>query len=589
MRALSWGKKVLPGVLVGILGAGLLFKDLILAGGKNILWGDNLDPRLMVWILSWGYHILFEAGQPQAFWNANSFYPNPLSLTYSDSLLSAQLFFAPLRLLGLPPLAALYVTLAAVCVLGAGLTYAALTRIGGFSVLERLFITFCAHFGLSMTAYFVHYQLFGFELAPPYFLFLFLYLRDLRARDLIIVLSIFGLAVGFAVYLAPMLLVLSGLLAAPFILEHLRRSGIRLTLMKVGAAGFGTFVLFTLILYFIQFKPYFQVYRSFPPQRFSETARYSADYDSFLNSRSKFSLWYGPQEYSAYGEWEYAYFPGLILLSTSALFMASLLAAGIAKISGPEINRAAQHRRQQLPAALLLFMAVLLVACLVLSWGPHDQSDHSIKLPFYYFTKLVPGLRSVRAPGRFGMLIGLPLAIFSVALLRRWVVSVVRSRSILLALFALVAVESLQAFPTYAFSNDPTGIYRKIAAQLAPGTPLVELPVFGEDHIDTVRIALEQLNGSTIHWGRLVVGYGARTSREYTELLNIDRQIQAGELSPSAALLFGDSLGIHHYVIHLDRYDERARAEWLALARSNGSILFEGDNTLLVNTTSLSP
>jgi hypothetical protein len=234
-------------------------------------------------------------------------------------------------------------------------------------------------------------------------------------------------------------------------------------------------------------------------------------------------------------------------------------------------------------------MAALMAACLVLSWGPHDKADHAIKLPFYYFTKFVPGLRSVRAPGRFGMLLGLPLAIFAVALLRRWVRSPARARSLLLAVFVLVALESLTVYPTYPFSADPTGAYRQVAKHLPEGTPLIELPVFGQDHIDTVRIALEQLNGSTLHWGRLVVGYGARTSREYGELLNIDRQIQAGELAPPEAFRFGDRLDIHHYLIHLDRYEARTRAGWQAFAQSNGEILYADGNTLLVKVAGAVP
>ena len=140
----------------------------------------------MYWIVNWGYHILFELRQPLSFWNANSFYPNSLTLAYSNSLLGIQLLFAPLRMLGITPLTAIYISLAGISIIGATFTQYALYRTGYFSLSERILITFCAHFSLSMTSFFIHYQLFGFHFAPPFFLFLFLYLRDLKKRDLVI-------------------------------------------------------------------------------------------------------------------------------------------------------------------------------------------------------------------------------------------------------------------------------------------------------------------------------------------------------------------------------------------------------------------
>lgn len=205
------------GAMIGLCGTTILFKDLILGGTLDVLWADNFDSRLIYWIVNWGYHILFEQRQPFGFWDANSFYPNTMTLAYSDSLLGMQLLFAPLRILGFSSLTSLYLTLAGFCVIGAILTEYALQRIGYFSSTERLLITFSAHFGLGVTSFLVHYQLFGFQLAPSFFLFLYLYLRDLKQKDLFILVFIFAVGISIAMYLAPMLLVLSIPICMPIV------------------------------------------------------------------------------------------------------------------------------------------------------------------------------------------------------------------------------------------------------------------------------------------------------------------------------------------------------------------------------------
>ncbi|MET8951631.1 hypothetical protein ACWEO4_12205 [Streptomyces sp. NPDC004393] len=46
---------------------------------------DVYDPLLQAWRIAWGGHAL--TTDPAAVWDTNAFFPEPLSLAYSDSLL----------------------------------------------------------------------------------------------------------------------------------------------------------------------------------------------------------------------------------------------------------------------------------------------------------------------------------------------------------------------------------------------------------------------------------------------------------------------------------------------------------------------
>ena len=152
----NWGFLVSlsASLLTILLGLFLLFHQLIFSlPNRSIILSDSFDTSLIYWIANWGYHIVFEAGNPAAFFNANSFYPQQNTLAYSDSLLGMQVFFSPLRLLGVAPLPAIYFSLA-LTVLAAGLlSFLALRRIEPFSPLEISFILYGTFFSLTVSNY----------------------------------------------------------------------------------------------------------------------------------------------------------------------------------------------------------------------------------------------------------------------------------------------------------------------------------------------------------------------------------------------------------------------------------------------------
>ena len=437
-----------------------------------------------------------------------------------------------------------------------------------------IFIAYAAHFGLSTVSFSNHYQLFGFQLAPAFFIFLYLYIRDYQLKDLLGTLFTYLFGVLFAIYLAPMLLTIGLISGLPFILftilqkkpiTFIRKIGLRGPLLAAGSA---------LILYIIQFRPYFQIENSFPTTPLRDKIAYSANFSSLITGISPTSKWYGSFARQVYGFWEYVYFPGLILLGLSALFLLILIVYLIRRKKFPT---------EKIDQKLWIYLSIVLISAIILSWGPLYKLDHNIKLPYYYLSKLIFGLSSIRAPGRFGMFIGLPLAVFSIFALKLLIKDPLKRKTAAGVMLLLLIIESLTVFPTYPFTIDPQGVYARVSQEIAWGTPLLELPVYGKDNVETIRIATKQLKGSTIYWGKIVPGYGSKTTDEYQELLYLDYMVQNNNQSPGEILAFARRYQIEYLLINLDGYQLPVRARWEQVLQASGSsTIFKIGSTLLV-------
>jgi hypothetical protein len=596
---------LISGTLIGLGGALILFRSLFGASSQWVLWSGTGDSRLIYWIVSWGYHILIERRDPANFWNANQFYPNPLSLAYSDSMLSLQALFAPLRLLGVSPLPALYIGLALTLIISCALTFLALQRIGGMNWLEMALITFAANLCLPMVTMYYHFQLFGFNLAIPYFLFLFLYLRDLYTFDLTALCLLYAAATAYATYLGPILLVVSIILTVPFLLrlffrgELLRRlrGGLWKQILIIAAIA--------TVLYYVQLRPYALLARFIQPPSPEEASLYSANLNSIIVGLPDHSLWYQPKIRS-FGSHEYANFAGLSLLVPGAVclgLLASIFSQTIWQARHHAAETGQPGSRSNMVAAwninaqrlfggfdsrLILFMALLFIVVLVLSWGPflkwNDIINSNIHLPYYVFMKIIPGLERVRAPGRIGIFFGLPLGIFLVLILRYLLPNPDSRRSILALFFLLVIIEALPVYATVPFDPDPTGIYKRLGgskgAESIAGEAIIELPVASQDTLEPI---LEQLVGSTFHWGHLVIGYGQRFAPEHKKLLALDSRLQNGQPDIQPLVNFARRNQVPYMLIHLDRYTGPIQVAWNKYGHSRKvCVLYEEQGLLFL-------
>jgi hypothetical protein len=87
---------------------------------------DLGDPLFSIWRMAWIYRQLL--GDPRPLFDANIFHPEPLTLTYSDSILLPSLTAAPLFAIGLHPLAIYNVMFVSSFFLSAMATYALVVR-----------------------------------------------------------------------------------------------------------------------------------------------------------------------------------------------------------------------------------------------------------------------------------------------------------------------------------------------------------------------------------------------------------------------------------------------------------------------------
>ncbi len=578
----GWGG-TLSGILVGVLGSLLLFRPFLFVRPGGFLWGDNFDAKLIYWTVNWGYHILFEARQPLSFWNANAFYPAPNALAFSDSILGLQLFFAPLRALHLGPLVSLYGALILLTLSACFFTARALPRILPVSALETAILVFAAHFSLSLTGFLYHYQLFGFQFAPGFFLYLYLYLRDFQKKDLLIAASLFSLGMLVATYLGPMLLVLSIFLALYCLIARAKQIGPGRLLARIGWFPLLVGVLFGGMLYLVQIRPYLGMSEALTPsaQSYSD---YSASLTSLFANFSIHSYWYSPVDYLVYGQWEHAYFPGYALLVAAGLWL--LWGVGRALLRLLPYRWASPPGAGEPPNEERIFwgyMLVLLFLLLLFSLGPVFKDFQNISaFPYAFLQKVIPGMINIRAPGRFGAWIGLPLAAFGLAFFRRLHLPPAAKSWLRGAFFLILVVESLPVFPLYPFSVDPDGAFRRMRRSIQAGEVVLVLPVFGKDHYDTIANVQNQLVGSTIGWPTLLVGYGAKTTPVYDRLLYLDSLAQRGD-SIQPVLDLARENQVAALLVYLPAYPGRVIRQWEGLAaQPSACLIFEEKGYLLL-------
>ena len=570
------------GLWVGIFGTIFLFRKLFFLPSGKYLWADNFDAKLVYWMVNWGHHILFEAKDPLNFWNSNNFFPETNTLAYSESILGIQIFFSPLRFMGISPLKALYLSFAGFLILGCVLTAYALRRLNFFSTAEIIIITFVAHFGLSFTNILSHYQFFGFSVGPAFFLYLYLYLQDFKKSDMAMACALFFLGTTFSTYFAPMSVVVAVFIVIPSFIQRLRDFGVVGLIKKIGWGSLAIAFAFAIPLYLIQLRPYLSQFKLSASQPITDYIQFSAAPISIFVEHSINSFWYAPAGYSTFGEWEYAYFPGYLLLLGGFIYLAVVGAQAIKhlllKILTKDLSLSQDFWQKH---SFSIYWIIFFFMTWFLSFGPYITSEAFPSYPYKALLGIIPGLVNVRAPGRFGMWLGIPLAIFTVLLLRKIKVSKYYHNLMVILFMAVVIVESTPNHPIFQTSMDPNGIYTKLSQYISPGTPLIELPIFGKDNLDTLNNVMQQLIGSTFHWADMVVGYGAKASPTYEELLYLDSILQKGS-DISWMLNFSSKMHISHYLVKLTAYPEEIQTEWKNLAAANTSCVFMEENNYIL-------
>jgi hypothetical protein len=466
---------------------------------------DNGDTLLNTWAIAWVAHQL--PRDPLHLFDANIFYPEPLTLGYSEAMIVQGVLAMPVLALGGSPVLAFNLLLMA----GLALTGWA------FCLLLHHWTGswWAAYVGGSLAAFNSHVLVRLPHLQAQYVAFIALMLFALdrviasrRLQDALL------LGVGFALQglTSVYLLVFSTWMLLFAVLararEWLRRDPLRMVGLFVAAGALATLLMAPYLL------SYYRLNRLTGFERTVEDAQfYGGSWLNYLKtgSRLHFDLW-------GYRFWD---------LSGSATFPGVLALVLVGAAMGwPETRRDPRVR----------MCLVAAIGCAAVSMLPHT--------PIYpALHGAIPLFKAVRVQAHLGQIVLMMLGViagFGVAVFqRRWR----NARSFPVVGFALVALVNLEVLRAplgyFPFTEIPP-IYDALADE--PGAVVVELPFYPP--VAFFHNASYMLN-STRHWRPILNGYsGFRPDsyvRSYTATLGFPD-------NKSLAALH--ELGVTHIVVH---------------------------------------
>ena len=469
---------------------------------------DSGDGRHGVWNVAWVAHAL--TTNPASLFDANIFYPHKQTLAYSEANIIAGIVAAPVWVATKNPYAS-YNTVVLLAFAGAALSAFLLVRVLGGSQLSASIAGLMYGFSPYMFAHVPHIQLLM-TFGPPLSLAAmhhFTKAPSLRRGALLgAALSVTGLACAYYGIFAG-LATGFGLLWNAIAQRRLRQS--RFWLGALMAAG----VVVVMVGPF--FVPYIGVREAGFARSLAEARLYSTRGPEYLASAAWVHRWMLPY----LGDFREVLFPGFlsVLLAT--------VGAGLA------LRAKAPHRQ-----TMVFYVAVALLA-LWISAGP-DAGLYSL------LYQVVPAFSFLRAPVRFGLLVGLSaavLAAFAITWLERRQVKL--GRWFACALVVIALAESWVGPLQLADAPAVAPAYRRLAVM--PRAPVAEFPFF-KDASDRHRHT-EYMLMSTFHWQPLINGYSDHTPTGFAA----DAGALASFPSPEAWAVLR-ARGVRWVVVHFNDY-----------------------------------
>lgn len=464
---------------------------------------DPGDPLLSAWLFGWGAHAAVEA--PLRLFDANMFFPQGLTLAFTENMLGLSLPFAPLFwLTGNALLIENVALIAYVAVAGLG-SYLLVREIGASPLLA-----FACGAAYSVTPYrltqFGHPHVVGTHWLP----FILLMLLRLSQRDLAPAVArrrTVGLGLFFTLQVWSSLTgaAMAGILVGAWLIwlaarerRHMGRPVLRV------AAGLAA----ALVLSVPVLAPYVVVRDRHPGYRHSdeETLFFSAKPASYLSPRAGGALSNGlyaelAERFTTPSEnWEKRVFPGAWLL--------------VASIGGLVILAAARFRDASVALLGLLLTAVFFV----FSLGPRvgGRAD-GFPLPFWVFQEVFGGL--TRVPSRFAIVVPLGLAVVAGAGLSR----LPRRAGQVVGVLSIILIGAEMAPTTMSVVTTPriTSAHRAVAERggTVLALPTTELLPTGAPDYSTLAVDAQQLFLSTAHFRPMLNGYGAYHPPSYWEVV----------------------------------------------------------------------
>ncbi len=446
------------------------------------------DTLLQAWTLRWDVHALL--GGPaglQNFWQANIFYPYPLTLAFSEHLLATALLLMPLTLLGSTPL------------VPANLGIIFTTALSGWGmVLLVTWLTGNRWAGLIAGLFFaispfrmghlVHLNLLSTHWLPFVFLASARLIKLNKNKDLLLLIIFANLQFFSVINYATMV----ALALAVWLIFHLifyRRQISRSLLLRLALFGGVTFALNW---------PVFQIYQQMSEQM--GVVRTLGDARILANSLAHYLK---PMANSLlYARW--LNWPTLLDSAFPGLVVIGLALAGLILIFKSRANRYL--------VGLSLTLLVIILLGFTLSFGANELAFGeklaplvAPLLPYPYLYELLPFFKGFRVPARFGLLVTFGLAILAgvgLAELGRYFGS--KSRPAGLVAGAIVLLIFVEHFPA-PLPGESVEFGGEVYAWLADrpdSSVALELPYY----LHTDQSELPRVYQSAGHWQRLVNG-----------------------------------------------------------------------------------
>jgi hypothetical protein len=467
---------------------------------------DNGDAMLNEWTIAWVAHQAPRA--PLRLYDANIFHPERDTLAYSEAMIVQSAIAAPFLWLGASPVLAYNIVLLTGFTLtgwAATLVVARWTGDWAAATLAGIFAGFNAHTISRLP----HLQAQHGEFLPLSLFALDVLLREPRVGHALKLAGWFVLQALTSVYL---LVFTAFALAAAALARPDGWLGTRkrsVAGMVVLAAAAASLALSPFLM------PYWRAYHDQGLTRSLVDARwYSANWADYVTTAGRLHATVWSRYFTSFTP----LFPGAAALGLAA----TAVATGIAW----------RDTRARMCAAMA-------VAGLVLSFGP--------KAPGYALLyQIVPLLRAVRAPVRFGYLVVIGVALlagFGAVELRRRLspATWVRAAS---ALLMLAVIEPLAA-PLYfqRFDGIPS-IYSAVAAET--GAVVAELPL---PPSRAIFLNARYMLNSTRHFKPMLNGYSGFVPGSYHEHV-----AEIGGFPSAGAVAALERLGVTHVFVHADAY-----------------------------------
>jgi hypothetical protein len=436
---------------------------------------DLGDPLFSIWRMAWVPHQL--AHDPAHLFDANIFYPDPLSLTYSDSMIVPALTAAPLLALGIHPVYTYNLLFMSGFLFSGIATYLLVERLTGSPRGAFIAALMYAYYPYRFEHY-SHLELQMTQWMPLALLALHLFVDTGR------VLYVLAMALAMAVqwyssmYYGVFFAIYA--LAVALSLAYGARVPLR-RLVVPSIAGAGLFVVLAL--------PLAQAYIASAPvkgeREVSAVRVFSARASDYLRAHERSAV-YSRRLLRGHKE-ERALFPGAMPLA----FAAAALVPPFGAIEAA-------------------YVAGLVVA--------FDGSLGFNGLMYPYLYAWFPPVRSMRVPARFSIVLALSLVVLAGFGVRRLLARISRRRARGAVFAVLVGAVMVDVWPSLTLQpvwRDPPQVYAAIKG--TPSVVLAEFPI-RHDPLEFVENT-PYMYFSLWHWRRMTNGYSGFAPPSYSEFV----------------------------------------------------------------------